>query len=70
MDYTAIKKMITEEGKTLPLIVENQDGEAVFITCGRNEIGRYYQTRTAQNNGWERINIYYEDGTTEELYDK
>lgn len=47
---------IGENGEMEPIIV-SIDEECACI-------------RTLQKNGWQRINIYYPDGTLEELYEK
>jgi len=68
MNFNEIEKLVI--GKKLPLVGENESGETVIVSGGVNEIGKYYKTETAQNNGWMRVNIYYENGTYEETYDK
>ena len=54
----------------LPVGGENEDGEFVMICQGRTEegLGRSYQVETLQNNGWCRINTYWQDGTKDETY--
>ena len=44
--------------KQLPCDATNADGE------------RYFRLTTAQHNNWCRINIIYENGSTEEWYEK
>lgn len=69
MTYKELKKLT--ESKTLPLNGTNEDGEDVIIEAGKSQEGeRYFRTITAQRNAWLRINMYWEDGTTEELYRK
>ena len=68
MTYNEIKKMV--EGKALPIMGENQDGEPVIIEEGRSEAGHFYRLTTAQHNNWCRINVHYEDGSTDEIYKK
>ena len=68
MSYKELKKLVN--GRTCPLSAENECGEYVIIEEGSNEGVHFYQTTTAQNNDWLRINIYYADGCTEELYDR
>ena len=57
-------------GHDLPIGGENEDGEFVMICQGRTEegLGRSFQVETLQNNGWSRINTYWQDGTKEETY--
>jgi hypothetical protein len=68
MTYKEIKKQT--EGKTFPIAGENEDGEAVVVEVGERDGERFFKATTAQHNGWCRLNIYWEDGTTEELYRK
>ena len=42
----------------------NEDGENVIVHINEE----YAQIETLQKNGWCRVNIYWKDGTTEELY--
>lgn len=50
---------------------EDEDGNAVVVSSGKTEDNEpYYRVDTVQENDWLRTNIYYEDGTIEELYDK
>lgn len=51
-------------------IAENEDEELIIITHTNEEDDKYYTVETYQNNGWIRKNIFHEDGTTEELYEK
>ena len=50
----------------LPFYGENEDGESVLISVNEHNI----TTQTFQHNDWLRTNVYYDDGTTEELYEK
>ena len=43
---------------------ENEDGEKVIVSIDEESA----EIKTLQDNGWIRINIYYPDGTEEELY--
>ncbi len=58
------------QNDTLPKVGTNEKGENVIVEYGYNSNGRYVRTATAQQNGWLRINYYYEDGTKEEFFDK
>lgn len=58
------------QGYGFPLYGENEDAENQIIEVGANEeLGQFFRITTFQHNGWTRINIYYEDGTTEELFE-
>lgn len=48
-----------------PVGGENQDGEHVIMSVNEHNI----TVRTLQSNNWARINTYYDDGTSEELYE-
>lgn len=43
----------------------NENGETVHISIFRDKI----VVVTFQNNGWERKNVYYRDGSSEELFE-
>ena len=45
---------------------QNEEGENVWISINEDNI----TLQTFQHNNWVRTNIYYKDGTIEELYDK
>lgn len=58
------------QGYSFPLYGENEDGESQTITVGTDkEMGQFFRVTTYQSNDWIRVNIYYEDGTTEELFE-
>ena len=67
MDYKTLKKTIAGG---CPLTAENENGEFVLVEEGKENGEHFYRTQTLQNNGWTRTNVYWEDGTTEELYEK
>lgn len=69
MTFEDVKQATVGKGKTLPLIGENDKGEAIFVNSGINENGAYYVIRTAQENGRERVNVYYKNGDAEEYFD-
>jgi hypothetical protein len=49
----------------------NENGENMIIEGGKDtELGMFFRVTVFQHNGWNRINIYYEDGTLEEEYSK
>ena len=64
MSYSEIKELV--EDKTLPLSATADSGEYVIIEGG----GACYRLTTIQNNGWLRINEFYEDGTVTETYER
>ena len=49
-----------------PLVGVNADGEDVIVSIDKE----CACTRTLQHNGWQRVNIYYPDGTCEEYYER
>ena len=49
----------------------NENGESVIVSYFFDNEGKgILHVRTLQSNGWSRTNIYYEDGTIEEIYSK
>lgn len=73
MDYNLIDEEIRNQGFTrdnLPLVYTNEDGENVIVGFQKFGDESAYVLTTYQNNGWSRTNIYHEDGTYEELYDR
>lgn len=68
MTYEELKELV--KGKDCPLMGENEDGEVVIVSEGRDDEGHYYETKTAQNNGWVRVNTYYETGATTETFER
>lgn len=58
------------KGKKFPLFGKNEDGEATIIYHGVSDNEEFFKTTTAQSNGWIRVNIYYADGSCEELYER
>lgn len=48
-----------------PLVGENEDGESVYVEICPDRI----RVETTQRNDWIRVNVYWRDGLTEELYD-
>lgn len=66
--YREIEKVVKENGHSM--FYRNTDGELVTIHHIEDEDGARYEVTTSQNNGWERKNIYWKDGTVEELYRK
>lgn len=68
MTYKKLKELTN--GKQLPVAGVNEDGENVIIQHRTARERNYFRLTTAQHNGWTRVNIIYEDGSTEELYQK
>ena len=69
MTYKDLKKLT--KNVSLPCAGTNADGESVIVAAGCDPVtGNFFQTTTAQENGWCRINRFYENGSTEEIYEK
>ena len=54
----------------LPLTAKTESGEDVIVDAFTQDEKIVWHIATLQDNGWIRINLYYEDGTVEELFDK
>ena len=54
------------EGRHFPIAGQNNDGENIIIAKGNG----FYKLTTAQHNGWNRIELIYENGTIEEHYER
>ena len=57
------------KNRILPVGGTNVDGEDVIIEKGKRDGQNFFKVGTLQNNGWIRVNYYWEDGTREELYE-
>lgn len=76
MTYQEIKTLCN--GKSLPIAAQNEDGENVIIEQGietlsyQNESWKrhFFRLFTAQHNGWTRINMLFEDGQSDEFYQR
>lgn len=69
--YEEIKQKVEGFGKGCPLSGTDGDSNPIIIGEGRNgESGHFYEVQTAQSNGWLRTNTYYENGDTEETFDR
>lgn len=76
MTYKELNRLCKD--KSLPITAKNEDGENIIIErgCDKWSYGsdhwerNFFKIVTAQHNGWTRINFIYEDGTTEELYQR
>lgn len=58
------------KGKVLPMLGENEDGEAVLIEKGCQDGQRFFKLTTAQHNDWCRVELVWEGGNIEEMYEK
>lgn len=73
MDYFEIENAIKQSGytnKDLPLSFTNEEGDTCILDTSVADGERCYFTLTAQSNNWTRRNVYYPDGTSEELYER
>lgn len=68
MTYRELERLTS--GKEFPILATNELGEPVIIEIGENENGKFYRTQTAQENDWLRTNVFWEDGSVDELYEK
>ncbi len=76
MTYADLKKLT--EGKELPLAATNEHVENVIIQHFVDKWSYedlkwerpYFHVTAAQHNGWARINLIYEDGSFEEMYQR
>lgn len=70
IDFTDLKQVVKackEYGNSeMPFCGTNNDGEHVVISVFDDRI----VVDTLQSNGWTRQNVYWTDGTVEELYKK
>ena len=58
-------------GHKPPVMGSNEAGEAVIIEATYNKsMGNGYRVMTSQNNGWLRVNTYWENGVDEETYER
>lgn len=66
-NFNEMKKLMDNHEKYPYMICgKNENEEDVWIGIFKNRI----ETQTFQHNNWVRHNIYYRDGTREELYVK
>ena len=65
-DLNRMRKLMKEHGKSSNAFRgENVDGESIEFSIFEDRIA----VRTYQSNGWTRLNVYYEDGSSEELFE-
>jgi hypothetical protein len=60
----ALMERANEKTFDVPWAGKNVDGENIMISVNTDNI----TVETFQNNNWIRENIYWKDGTREELY--
>ncbi len=66
-DLAAMIGLMDEYGNSNTMFPgQNENGEVVYISIFHDKI----VTSTLQHNNWTRKNIYYRDGSSEELYEK
>lgn len=70
MSYEDVKQIVKNFGSTLPANGTDEDGNVVIVSEGKDECGHFYEVQTAQENGWIRVNVFYEDGTVTETFTK
>lgn len=58
------------EGLTFPLYTKNGAGENVIIEHGHDGQQGFFKQITSQHNGWTRVNYVYENGSSEELFER
>lgn len=71
--YENIKKAVAAalaDNRSLPLSATNEYGNNVIVSSGGGDGGHFYRLDTLQDNGWIRVNEYYEDGTITEIYER
>lgn len=65
-DLGGMRRLMDEYGTvTAPFVSMNEDAEHIFIHVSKDRI----DVVTLQHNGWTRRNVYWRDGTREELYE-
>ncbi len=71
MGYEEIENMVDKYDVTdFPIAGTNENSENIIIYIRKDENGKYFEVHTFQKNNWIRVNTYYDDGTTEEWFDK
>lgn len=64
-DYRGLVKLMDRANEFETMLVgKTEDGETQFVSINKDNI----TTETVQSNGWTRENVYWRDGTSEELY--
>lgn len=65
MTYEDLLQFVDEE--ELPVIGRWEDSEELMLVYPSN--GDCIMTRTFQNNGWIRRNVFWKDGVVEEIFE-
>ena len=67
MDQEGMNRLMDEYGDSSTMYPGiNENGEDVYISIFEDKI----VTATTQSNGWIRKNIYYRDGSSEEMFER
>ncbi len=65
-DYDGMVSIMDQYGDAEGIFTgHNDSGEGITVTVSQDDL----MVTTCQKNGWVRKNIYYRDGTSEELFD-
>lgn len=65
-DYDGLRRIMDEHGDSeVPFFGDNENLEEVMVSVAKDRI----DVVTFQNNGWTRRNVYWCDGTREELFE-
>lgn len=71
MWYEEIENIVDKyDLSDFPLCGANEEGDSIIIYIRKDEKGKCFEIHTFQKNNWIRVNRYYNDGTTEEWFDK
>ena len=60
------ERLLNEHGYCESLVGKDEDGEIVILSIDEQSA----DVTTLQANGWHRTNVYWKDGTQEEMYSK
>lgn len=64
-DHDSLRRIMDEHGGSdIPFAGDNENMEEVMISVAKDRI----DVVTFQSNGWTRRNVYWRDGTREELF--
>lgn len=65
-DYDGLRRIMDEHGDIeVPFFGDNENLEEVMVSVAKDRI----DVVTYQHNGWTRRNVYWRDGTREELFE-
>lgn len=65
-DHDSLHRIMDEHGGSdIPFAGDNENMEEVMISVAKDRI----DVVTFQSNGWTRRNVYWRDGTREELFE-